>query len=569
MIARNPLPLAAGIGNLALASTVTLGLLVGMVFTLGFAVLLIIDSADPAKGLLEAMVLTIFVNGIVFFLAPYVMDLIQRSFYRTRWVSLVDIERQSRASANIIRQICAQKGLKTPKLGLINDQNPTAFTYGSLPNTARVVVSQGLFTYLADEEAAAVYAHELGHVVHWDFAIMTLAHTLVQICYLLYVFLREIGKGDRDNKAAKLAASAALVAYIFYVVGTYLVLYLSRVREYFADHFAAEATGNPNALSRALVKIAYGIVDQSQKAAAPSRVLEGTRALGIFDPQAAVATGTVYGSAGTEAVGRVFLWDLFNPWATWMELNSTHPLTGKRIRALANYAEVLGQPAAFNMAAIVSEGRHLDKGRLYGGFVLDILVYAAPRLGGFLGLVAGIVAARLLAGNNDFKLVGLILGSWLLGWGLGKAIKVGVMYPSFRQAPAMDVLTLMSDPYASPLRGRPARLEGQVIGRGDSGYIWGSDLQFQDKTGLIFLHYVSRFGALGNFLFGANQVKGLIGQRGEVVGWFRRGLASYMDMVQLRLANRRISSFPRFWGWIGSVLLLLCGALLLLLGMAA
>jgi Zn-dependent protease with chaperone function len=573
MTARNPLPLAAGIGNLTLASTVTVGLLLGMVFVLGLAVLLIIDSADPAMGLFKAIVTTIVVNSIVFFLAPYIMDMIQGGLYQTRWISLVDIERQSRASANIIRQICAEKGLKTPKLGLINDQNPTAFTYGSLPDTARVVVSQGLFTYLADEEAAAVYAHELGHVVHWDFAVMTLAQTLVQICFLLYVFLREMGRGDSDNKGANAARSVALAAYIFYIVGTYLVLYLSRVREYFADHFAAEATGNPNALSRALVKIAYGIVDQSQKSETPSRMLEGTRALGIFDPKAAVATGTVYGSAGTEAVGQVFLWDLFNPWATWMELNSTHPLTGKRIRALANYAEALGQSAAFNMAAIVSEGRYLDKGRLYGGFLLDILVYGAPWLGGCLGLVAGIITAVFLADDlvNDhwFKIILLVVGSWLLGWGLGKLLKVGVMYPSFRQAPAMDVLTLMSDPYASPLRGRPARLEGQVIGRGDSGYIFGSDLQFQDKTGLIFLHYASRFGPIGNFLFGTTQVKGVIGQRGEALGWFRRGLASYIDLIQLRLGNRRISSFHRFWGWFWSGFLLLFGALFLLLGIAA
>ncbi|MEN9218559.1 MAG: M48 family metalloprotease, partial [Gloeomargarita sp. DG_2_bins_126] len=173
-----------------------------------------------------------------------------------------------------------------------------------------------------------------------------------------------MGRGDSDKENT--AARTAGVAYLFYVIGTYLLLYLSRVREYFADHFAAEATGNPNALSQALVKIAYGILDQSQKSEQPSRVLEGTRALGIFDPKAAVATGTVYGAAGTEAVGRVFLWDLFNPWATWMELNSTHPLTGKRVRALASYAEALGQPAAFNMAEILSEGRHLDKGRLYG-----------------------------------------------------------------------------------------------------------------------------------------------------------------------------------------------------------
>jgi Zn-dependent protease with chaperone function len=43
-----------------------------------------------------------------------------------------------------------------------------------LPDTARLVVSKGLFTYLDDDEAATVYAHELGHIVHWDFALMTL-----------------------------------------------------------------------------------------------------------------------------------------------------------------------------------------------------------------------------------------------------------------------------------------------------------------------------------------------------------------------------------------------------------
>ena len=560
MTARRPLPLAAGIGNLALASTVTLGLLLGMVFVLGLAFFLIIDSSNPALGLLAAIIITILFNGVVFFLSPYLMDWVQQGLYRTRWVSLIDIERQSRASARIIRQVCADKGLKTPKLGIINDQNPTAFTYGSLPNTARVVVSQGLFTYLADEEAAAVYAHELGHVVHWDFAVMTLAQTLVQISYLLYVFLREMGRGDSDkeNNAAQLAG----VAYLFYVIGTYLLLYLSRVREYFADHFAAEATGNPNALSQALVKIAYGILDQSQKSEEPSRVLEGTRALGIFDPKAAVATGTVYGAAGTEAVGRVFLWDLFNPWATWMELNSTHPLTGKRVRALAAYAEALGQPAAFNMAEILSEGRYLDKGRLYGTFVLDIFLYWAPWLGALLGLAVGLGAVVSLGEAYGLAVVGLPL----MGLGLGLLVKTWVMYPAFRNAPAMDVLTLMSDPYASPLRGKPARLTGQVIGRGDSGYIWGSEMMFQDATGLMFLRYASRFGSLGNWLFGAAQVKDFIGKSGETLGWFRRGIASSMDMIYLRLGNRRVESFHRFWGMVWSGILLLLG--LALVGLA-
>ncbi|MHA2343159.1 MAG: M48 family metalloprotease [Candidatus Hodarchaeales archaeon] len=41
-----------------------------------------------------------------------------------------------------------------------------------------------------------------------------------------------------------------------------IVLFLSRVREYYADSFSAEATGQPGALSRALVKIAYGMVKE-------------------------------------------------------------------------------------------------------------------------------------------------------------------------------------------------------------------------------------------------------------------------------------------------------------------
>ncbi|MFO0172290.1 MAG: M48 family metalloprotease, partial [Aphanizomenon sp.] len=130
------------------------------------------------------------------------------------------------------------------------------------PNSARLVVSQGLFTYLDDDEVATVYAHELGHIVHWDFAVMTVASTLVQICYLIYSTVRRFTSGGNDNKIKDALKTAGFVAYIFYIIGTYLLLYLSRTREYFADHFAAETTGNPNGLSRALVKIAYGIVEE-------------------------------------------------------------------------------------------------------------------------------------------------------------------------------------------------------------------------------------------------------------------------------------------------------------------
>lgn len=541
-------------GSLVLASGVTMTLLFGMVLVLGLSLVFILGSEDPLQGLAIAIGITLIFNIAAFFLSPFLMDLTQSWLYQTRWVELAEVESLSPETAKVIRQVCQQKNLKTPRLGIINDQNPTAFTYGSLPNSARLVVSQGLFTYLDDDEVATVYAHELGHIVHWDFAVMTIASTLVQICYLIYSTARRLGRGGGDNKVKDAIQTAGLIAYIFYIIGTYLLLYLSRTREYFADHFAAESTGNPNGLSRALVKIAYGILEEGSRSQEPSRLIEGTRALGIYDPKAAASTGTAYRIASDpEKIGRVFLWDMFNPWGWWMELNSTHPLTGKRVRALSTYAEQLGLPTEFDMGRVVGEGKNLNKSKLYGNFFLDVVLYGAETIGFLAGLVIGVILGSSTANP------GLTIGMPLIGLGAGILVKALVMFPSYKQAPETDILTLMSDPYASPLRGQPAKLAGQLIGRGDAGYKFGSDLKIQDRSGMLYLHYASRFGPIGNFLFGMKRVQSLIGEQVGAVGWFRRGVAPWMDLIQLQSENGTIvNSYHRFWSFIlggGSIIL--------------
>ncbi|WP_414404319.1 M48 family metalloprotease [Synechococcus sp. H70.2] len=534
------LVLASFAGNLTLAAGVTLSLLFGLVFVLLLAVFGTLEGGFSFGSFLAAVLLTLTFNALIFFLSPWLMDWIQHSLYGTQWVSLAEIGRRSPESAEVIERVCRQYKLKQPKLGLIRDQNPTAFSYGSLPNNARIVVSEGLFTYLEDEEVATVYAHELGHIIHWDFAVMTLAATLVQLLYLLYVYVRDT---RRERRGGKNIGFLALVAYFFYVAGSYLVLYLSRVREY----FAAATTGNPNALARALVKIAFGIVQEGEREEdeearqRSARLLEGTRALGIYDAKAAVIAGTAYRLASDPSqVGRVFLWDLFNPWAWWMELNSTHPLTGKRVRALATYAEQLDLPVEFDMASVVAQGKQLNRQQLYGSFLRDLLLLNAERLGAVLGMVLGIPA--LQAGSY-----GMLAGLALAGASLGLLLKMTVMYPSLENPPALTVLKAMSNPYASPLRGLPMQLQGRVIGRGDPGYRFGADLKLQDETGMIFLRYVSRLGPLGNFLFGAKQAAGLIGKEGTVVGWFRRGAVPYLDLARFQSRSGKVvTSHPAF-----------------------
>ncbi len=552
------LAMAAMAGNLALASSVTITLLLGMVFVLILSIQFIIASENPQLGLTFSLILALIFNVGIFFLSPFLMDLTQKWLYKTRWVSLAEIRYYSKESAEVIERVCKEKNIKHPKLGIIDDQNPTAFTYGSLPNTARLVVSQGLFTYLDDDEVATVYAHELGHIVHWDFAVMTLASTLVQITYLIYIYARNANRfGD---KVKDVAQGVAIIAYVFYLVGTYLILYLSRTREYYADHFAAETTGNPNGLSRALVKIAYGIVEEEQKNQEPSRLIEGTRALGIYDHKAAISTGTAYRmTSDTQKVGEVFLWDLFNPWGWWMELNSTHPLTGKRVRALSTYAEQMDLDMEFDMGLVIKEGNKLSKGKLYGSFFFDIFIYQIQ----FLAIIGGLIIGGIIATNtgNFFLWVAIPL----IAFGVATAYRTFIMYPRFQNAPIQDIFTLMCDPYASPLRGKPVQLQGKLIGRGDAGYQFGSDLKLQDKTGMIFARYSSRFGPVGNFLFGASQVNKLIDQNVQAVGWFRRGVMPWYDLTSFNNEQVKVKSYPRFWSFMVSFVAIAIGFFLLFL----
>lgn len=142
-----------------------------------------------------------------------------------------------------------------PRIGLIPDRNPTAFTYGLLRSNARIVVTEGLFEFLSEDEARAVVAHELGHIVNRDFILMTMAGMLVQILYQVYAATTRSDSSDKKGRGA-IVGVAALIGYY---IGLYLLLFLSRTREYLADAFSAGRV-EPKPLASALVKIAYGIV---------------------------------------------------------------------------------------------------------------------------------------------------------------------------------------------------------------------------------------------------------------------------------------------------------------------
>jgi len=113
-------------------------------------------------------------------------------------------------------------------VGYINDENPTAFTYGSAAFNARIIVTKGMYSFVTKEELDAVVAHELGHIIHNDFIIMSMASTLLQILYDVYVIGVESSKNksSSDGKKGNPLVIVGLVSIIFYWIGMYLVLFL-------------------------------------------------------------------------------------------------------------------------------------------------------------------------------------------------------------------------------------------------------------------------------------------------------------------------------------------------------
>jgi Zn-dependent protease with chaperone function len=61
-----------------------------------------------------------------------------------------------------IERLCRERGLKVPRIGVIESGTPNAFAFGHVPATSRVVVTSGLLEVLTPEEANAVLAHEIG-----------------------------------------------------------------------------------------------------------------------------------------------------------------------------------------------------------------------------------------------------------------------------------------------------------------------------------------------------------------------------------------------------------------------
>jgi len=472
--------------------------------------------------------------GLLFF-APWLMDQLHQRLHKLRWARLGEIERHSPETARLLQRICAQNQLKQPRLGVIPDAGPLAFVYGTFSDGCRIVVTQALLQQLSEDEIAAVYAQALGRIVNGDILVMTLLGSPIQLVYLALEQVSQLGSKRRD-----LIGHVAPLLYLIYTVLSYPLFFLSRLGTYHADHFAVEATGNPNGLIAALLKSAAGLQEAHKNDRRPSSLLHCTRLFSFLDFKTIAAASAAARLQDPSQAGQVFLWDQINPWARWMQVNSSHPLPGHRFKVLAGYGERLRLLPELSLGS----GSKLDVARLQSRFWLDLAIYAAEVVGILIGWLVGLILYLLLQNRLDPK---VIAAAAVVGYGVGLWAKAGLMYGGSLPARPTDVLSLLADPDADPRRGQWVELEGELVGLGPSGYQLGAELKLQEATGLIPVRFTSPLGPVGNVFSGLKRIRALVGRRVKVVGWFRRGNTAWVDLAYVQVGSNKLHSRPRLW----------------------
>ena len=550
------------------------GLAITSLFALIYAVIFVIGVwflPSTIWGLLIMVALTI---GIVLFqygISPLIINWL----YRIDWIPYEQFAAEFPHLADSLDKVVTYNRIKMPRLGIIHDMNPNAFTFGWSKNSARVVLTDGILKYLNKKEQNAVFSHELGHVVHSDFILMTVVFAipllLLTIARWSYYASFLSRSSSKDSDAAALFRIAliaiAVLSFVSYYLSFFISLIISRIREYYADEHSAEVLEDPNALSTGLVKIAYGLlVDGNIEERKKSRV-RALRGLGIFDPSAAKGLGVIsVGATQTismEAIQKTAAWDLYNPWAKFYELKSTHPLPAKRIRRLNMLCEIYGiQPVIdFSDAKRLKEEQAGKS--MWDEFLWDLFMKTLPTLV-FIALLGitivwvldpFITAYRISLFTPKFMLLLWAGGFYVIGF--MSIIKTRYMYKGgFEDKKTLDLKTNIK---VSPIRTIPAYIEGKIVGKGIPGYYFSEDMMFQDNTGLMFVDY--RFGiGIADLIFSLRTVNKLIGQRVRIKGWYRRGPNPYIQVDTIwSESGRRYRNYSKAFRYVWAVLAFILG----------
>jgi len=249
-------------------------------------------------------------------------------------------EAQAPALHKMVTELARDAKVPKPRIGIAATNLPNAFAFGRWASDGRVCVTDGIMNLLDEKELRAVLAHEISHLKHRDVAVITMISVIPMICwYIAWSFMFSGGR-DRGNQVL-----VGIAAMVIYFISNLLVLYVSRIREYYADEGAVKLGSSPHHLASALYKLVYGSARLPKDSL---KKVEGMKAFFASDPSRASYEIRELSQLDLDRSGTIDQNELMalrsrpikvSGTDKFMEMFSTHPNMLRRIQRLSSLKE--------------------------------------------------------------------------------------------------------------------------------------------------------------------------------------------------------------------------------------
>ncbi len=180
-----------------------------------------------------------------------------------------------RQLVNVVHDLARRANLPAmPEVGIYDSPDPNAFATGPTASRSLVAVSTGLLSRMNRAEIEGVLGHEISHIGNGDMVTMTLLqgimNSFVMFLSRLLAFVLTTGR-DRDEDRGPgfmYFIVQFVLEIIFMMLGSMVVAWFSRWREFRADAGGARLAGKQQMIS-ALQELqrTYELVDLSSKPA--------------------------------------------------------------------------------------------------------------------------------------------------------------------------------------------------------------------------------------------------------------------------------------------------------------
>lgn len=555
---------------------------------------------------------------ILFIAFPWFLDLLLKWVYRLEPFSIPRLAADFPEAAKVIQKMTKQKKMPPPKLGLLPTSAPIIFVYGHLPRNARLILSEGLLEQLEDDELGVLIASQIAQIIHRDFVLMSAATALLQVPYTLYALCAQLCDRVEEKLSnlptpprinAKIWQALPFVVQCFFAVPVALfytwywlwrvvLLWVSRQRHFYSDRLAAEYMGNPNGLTRALLKSTMGIAQNIEFRQHTSYLLESFDLLMPVGYRQSISLGSI---PLKTPFAEVLAWECTNPYRHWLALSNSHPLLGDRIYLLNRYGNYWQLSPEIDLPTVVPPARTfkeklIEAKNSYKALpILQSAVLAAIFFGlairgifwlaGFLNdyvlsiWISGSGVIWLYNANNAFIVRGCILGAFslsIIAW-------INGYFPDIRITPTRNeprLQDLLANSKSVPPRSLGIRISGKLIGRtGISNWLI-QDLILQTDSGDIKLHFFTKLGPIGNLFWGIQtpllwlcrqlslrQLEAflqkympvsprpdqLVNQNVTVIGWFRRSSSPWIDVDTIYTQDNQYKVQSGYPVWVTGV----------------